>query len=98
MTRESEKRHFAFAGFRIDVTERLLLSDAGVVALTPKAFDTLLYLVENAGHMVGRDELLARIWPDTFVGENTLAQNISTLRKVLGNDGSKLLETVPKRG
>jgi len=98
MTRESEKRHYAFAGFRIDVTERSLLSDAGAVPLTPKAFDTLLFLVENAGRIVGRDELLTRIWPDTFVGENTLAQNISTLRKVLGADASKLLETVPKRG
>ncbi|HEX6641609.1 MAG TPA: alpha/beta fold hydrolase, partial [Thermoanaerobaculia bacterium] len=90
-----DKRYYVFARFRIDVGEGLLLTDSGAVSLTPKAFETLLFLVENNGRIVSREELLARVWPGTFVGENTLAQNISTLRKVLG---SSLVETVPKRG
>jgi len=92
------KRFFVFAGFRIDAGERVLFGTLGVVQLTPKAFDTLLFLVENRGRVVGRDELLAQVWPGTFVGDNTLAQNISTLRKVLGPNGAALVQTVPKRG
>ncbi|HVE72583.1 MAG TPA: alpha/beta fold hydrolase [Thermoanaerobaculia bacterium] len=97
MTGET-KRVYAFGRFRMDVAERRLLSDRGEVALTPKAFDTLVALVRNSGRLVPRDELLSVVWPDTYVGENVLAQNISTLRKALGADGPKLLETVPKRG
>ncbi|HUR81163.1 MAG TPA: alpha/beta fold hydrolase [Thermoanaerobaculia bacterium] len=89
---------YAFGRFRIDVAERRFLRDGAEVALTPKAFDTLVALIENSGRLVPRDELLSMVWPDTYVGENVLAQNISTLRKALGTDGSKLLETVPKRG
>ena len=92
------RRFLVFAGFRIDAGERVLFGTGGVIPLTPKAFDTLLFLVENRGRVVGRDELLARIWPGTFVGDNTLAQNISTLRKVLGPNGAALVQTVPKRG
>jgi pimeloyl-ACP methyl ester carboxylesterase/DNA-binding winged helix-turn-helix (wHTH) protein len=98
MKTSSEKRFYDFAGFRIDATERLLLSGSGTVPLTPKAFDTLLFLVEHSGRLVSRDELLAAVWPDTFVGENTLAQNISTLRKVLASDDTPLIETIPRRG
>jgi TolB-like protein/DNA-binding winged helix-turn-helix (wHTH) protein/Tfp pilus assembly protein PilF len=70
------------------------------VSLTPKAFDTLLELLENSGHILEKDELLKRVWPDTFVEEGTLVQNISTLRKVLGEapDGSAYIETIPRRG
>src|SRR5215212_2436985 len=88
---------YAFGRFRIDVAERRFLRDGAEVSLTPKAFDTLVALIENSGRLVPRDELLSMVWPDTYVGENVLAQNISTLRKALGSDG-KLLETVPKRG
>jgi DNA-binding winged helix-turn-helix (wHTH) protein/pimeloyl-ACP methyl ester carboxylesterase len=94
----ASRRFLVFDRFRIDAGERLLFDDAGVIPLTPKAFDTLLFLVENNGRVVTREELLDRVWPGTFVGENTLAQNISTLRKVLGANGAALLQTVPKRG
>ncbi|MBI3644893.1 MAG: winged helix-turn-helix domain-containing protein [Acidobacteriales bacterium] len=68
--------------------------------LTPKAFQTLLVLVENQGRLVEKDELLKKVWPDTFVEEATLAQNVFTLRKQLGDDRSdaQYIETVPKRG
>ena len=82
----------------MDVAERRLLRERTEVSLTPKAFDTLVALVENSGRLVPRDELLAMVWPGTYVGDNVLEQNISTLRKALGPDGPKLLETVPKRG
>jgi DNA-binding winged helix-turn-helix (wHTH) protein/TolB-like protein/Tfp pilus assembly protein PilF len=94
-------RHFyEFGPFRIDVAERTLLGREGVVALTPKVFDTLLLLVENGGHVLGKQELMEKVWPESFVEENNLAQNISVLRKALGRDegAAKYIETVPKRG
>ncbi len=71
-----------------------------MVWLTPKAFDTLLALVEQSGHVMSKDDLMNRIWPNSFVEEANLAQNISTLRKALGEsaDGLKFIETFPKRG
>lgn len=94
------KRFYIFGVFRIDVTERVLLKEKAVVPLTPKVFDTLLFLVENGGHMLSKEELIEKVWPDSFVEENNLAQNISMLRKTLGEgvDGTKYIETVPKRG
>jgi DNA-binding winged helix-turn-helix (wHTH) protein len=98
MIKGESKRYLVFGLFRIDVTERLLFNAEGAVPLTPKAFDTLLMLVENSGHVLGKDELMKAVWPDSFVEENNLAQNISTLRKVLSEGGEKFIETVPKRG
>jgi len=91
---------YEFDNFRMDVAERSLLRNGTPVQLTPKAFDTLLVLIMRSGHLVEKDELLKEVWPDTFVEEATLAQNISTLRKVLGQDGDghQYIETVPKRG
>src|SRR5947199_2109611 len=97
MMNRQPKRFYVFGLFRIDVTERVLLSPQGVVLLTPKAFDTLLVLVENNGHVLSKEELMGKVWPDSFVEENNLAQNISVLRKALG-EGQKFIETVPKRG
>ncbi|HEX8890499.1 MAG TPA: alpha/beta fold hydrolase [Pyrinomonadaceae bacterium] len=91
------KRFYVFGLFRIDVTERVLLGPQGAVLLTPKAFETLLVLVENNGHVLSKEELMTKVWPDSFVEENNLAQNISVLRKALG-EGQKFIETVPKRG
>jgi DNA-binding winged helix-turn-helix (wHTH) protein/pimeloyl-ACP methyl ester carboxylesterase len=93
------KRNYLFGPFRLDVTERQLWGSAGVVPLTPKAFDTLLLLVVESGHVLSKQELMERVWPDSFVEENNLAQNISALRKALGEgSGEKFIETVPKRG
>jgi DNA-binding winged helix-turn-helix (wHTH) protein/pimeloyl-ACP methyl ester carboxylesterase len=99
MTGKQAIRFYAFGDFRLDAGERVLLGGRGVVPLTPKAFDTLLVLVENSGHVIGKEELMRRVWPDSFVEENNLAQNISMLRKALGEEGGqKYIETVPKRG
>jgi len=90
---------YAFASFRLDVEERGLFQHGRSVALTPKAFDTLLVLVERHGRLVTKDELFKAVWPDAFVEENNLAQHISALRRVLAADPqAPVIETVPKRG
>jgi DNA-binding winged helix-turn-helix (wHTH) protein len=91
---------YEFPPFRLDPVERLLWKNGEPVALTPKAFDTLVVLVENNRHVMTKEELLELIWPDTYVEETNLAQHISMLRRVLGEkpDGGQFIETVPKRG
>ena len=94
------KHFFEFGPFRLDPAERLLLRNNQTVPLAPKAFDTLLLLVENGGHLLTKDELMKRIWPGTFVEEVNLAQNISAIRRVLDdkNGGTRYIETVAKGG
>lgn len=100
MNKPQNKRFYVFGVFRIDVSERVLFGEKGIVPLTPKAFDTLLFLVENSNRTLGKQELIETIWPDSFVEENNLAQNISILRKSLGqsSEGQDYIQTVPKRG
>ncbi|HKO61015.1 MAG TPA: alpha/beta fold hydrolase [Pyrinomonadaceae bacterium] len=97
MIKARPKLSYTFGAFRLDVTERLLFHENSLVSLTPKAFDTLLALVQHNGHVLTTEELMQQVWPDSFVEGNNLAQNISTLRKILGR-GAKFIETVPKRG
>ena len=93
-------RFYLFDGFRVDATERILLKGDREVPLTPKVFDTLLALIENSSHILTKKELMQLVWPDSFVEENNLAQNISILRKALGESkqGEHYIQTVPKRG
>ncbi|MGH9852468.1 MAG: winged helix-turn-helix domain-containing protein, partial [Blastocatellia bacterium] len=93
-------RIYEFGPFRLDAAEHLLLRGGEAVPLTPKAFDLLLALVERHGHLLEKDELLKKVWPDTFVEEANLASNISQLRKALGDgeNGQRYIETMPKRG
>jgi DNA-binding winged helix-turn-helix (wHTH) protein len=90
------KRFYEFGPFRIDPDERLLWKDGQAVPLPPKVFATLLALVENAPQIVEKDDLLKTIWPDTFVEESNLSQNVFSLRKVLGE--LECIENVPRRG
>src|SRR5258708_357372 len=94
------KHLYEFGPFRLDPTERLLLRNNQTVPLAPKAFDTLLLLVENSGHLLTKDELMKHLWPETFVEEVNLAQNISAIRRVLDDKsgGTQYIETVPKGG
>jgi pimeloyl-ACP methyl ester carboxylesterase/DNA-binding winged helix-turn-helix (wHTH) protein len=99
MIQAREKLFYVFGTFRVDATERVLFNEKGPVSLTPKAFDLLLALVQHSRQLLTTEELMAQVWPDSFVEGNNLAQNISTLRKVLGAGGTKkFIETVPKRG
>src|SRR5687767_1623415 len=89
------KRFYSFDVFRVDPVERLLFNGDREVPLTPKVFDTLLVLLENSSHVLTKQELMQKVWPDSFVEENNLAQNISVLRKAIGEG---FIQTVPKRG
>jgi DNA-binding winged helix-turn-helix (wHTH) protein/TolB-like protein len=91
---------YVFGTFEVDPVDKVLTQRGQPVPLTPKAFDTLLVLVRRHGRLVGKEELLRQVWPDTFVEENNLAQNISALRRALGEGatGDRYIETVPKRG
>src|SRR3982750_3904921 len=90
---------YKFGRFQLDASECLLFDGEKTIPLAPKIFDTLLLLIENGGHLVRKEEMLEKIWADSFVEENNLAQNISYLRKILGEDkNSKFIETVPKMG
>ncbi|MBI1766586.1 MAG: PD40 domain-containing protein [Acidobacteria bacterium] len=99
MTQQT-KHFYEFSHFRVDPQERSLFRKGKLVALTPKVFDTLLALVEHRAMVVSRNELLKEVWPDTFVEEGNLTQNISMLRKLLGEhpDEPQFIETVPRRG
>src|SRR5262249_16572984 len=94
-------RHiYKFGPFCLDPNERVLLRDGELVRIPSKSFKALLVLVENSGHVVARDELVERIWRNTFVEESNLTQQVFTLRKALGADqnGHQYIETVPKLG
>jgi DNA-binding winged helix-turn-helix (wHTH) protein/TolB-like protein/Flp pilus assembly protein TadD len=97
---EQESHFYEFGRFRLDAAERVLLRDSEFVPLTPKVFDILLALVERGGRIVEKDELMKRVWPDTFVEEGNLTQNVSVLRKALGESsgGPQFIETIPRRG
>jgi DNA-binding winged helix-turn-helix (wHTH) protein/TolB-like protein len=91
---------YQFGKFRLDPLNHLLLGDSGPISLTPKAFGVLLVLVENRMGLTTKEELMQKVWPDSFVEEANLTVNISALRKLLGEteDGQQYIETVPKKG
>src|SRR5215218_2663830 len=91
---------YRFGPFDLNVRERRLSRDAEVIPLRLKVFDTLRVLVENAGRLVTKQELLDAVWPGTIVEENNLNHNVSVLRKALGEKatGQQYIETVPRVG
>jgi Tol biopolymer transport system component/DNA-binding winged helix-turn-helix (wHTH) protein len=91
---------YEFGDFQLNPAERLLLRQGQPVSITPKAFDTLLALVQQSGHVLEKDELLKQVWADTAVEEVNLARNIWTLRKALGDDNGehRYIQTVPRVG
>ena len=91
---------FQFGEFRIDPLDRTLRRNESAVALHRRAFDVLLYLVQNPGRVVTKDELLKNVWPDAFVDENNLTQSISVLRKALDDHPGEnsFITTLPGRG
>jgi len=96
----TEKEMYEFGPFSLDPTERVISRDGTPVPLTPKVFDTLVYLVCNRGRLLTKDELLKEIWPNTFVEEVNLAVNISALRKVFGEgpQDCRYIATIPGSG
>ena len=86
MVTSGSLRYFDFGPFRLSVSDRLLMRDGQVVSLTPKLIDTLVVLIENRGHVLTKDALMETLWPDSFVEESSLTQNISLLRKALAEN------------
>ena len=91
---------YRFDEFRLFSTERSLFYGDVPVTLTPKSLEILLILVQNTGRVVSKETLIQSCWPNTYVEETTLAQNIFTLRKALsrGSDGHQYIGTIPKKG
>jgi Tol biopolymer transport system component/DNA-binding winged helix-turn-helix (wHTH) protein len=91
---------YRFGEFAIDVEQRVLLRGAQPVPLTPKVFDTLLVLVEHHGRLVTKNELMNRLWPDSFVEDSNLVFNVQHLRKALGDNARNpaYIETIARRG
>lgn len=94
------KQSYEFGPFCLDPAEGQLTRNGAVVPLAPKAFEALLLLVEHSGHLVTKEELTQKLWPQTVVEEANLAKYVFTLRQALGEGekDSTYIETVPKRG
>jgi DNA-binding winged helix-turn-helix (wHTH) protein/TolB-like protein/tetratricopeptide (TPR) repeat protein len=97
---EPPETAYHFGPFVLDPADKSLRQDGRPIALTPKVFDTLLALVKHGGRLMTKDDLMKQVWPDAFVEEANLAQNISVLRRLLGDQlgEPRFIETVPKRG
>ncbi len=99
MIDEPALSNYEFGPFRLSLKDRLLYAGEDLVPLTPKLVDTLIVLVENRGHVMTKTSLMESLWPDSFVEESSLTQNISLLRKALAERGrGEYIATVPKRG
>lgn len=95
-----EKPVYRFRDFKLEPAERRLSAAGKSIPLTPKVFDTLVLLVERAGHVVSKDELMKLLWPRGYVEESNLTKHIWLIRRALGDgeDDSRFIETVPKVG
>lgn len=96
-----ESKHiYEFGPFSLIPSERQLLRDEAAISLKPKVFDLLVVLVENSGRLVEKQELMKRIWPDSFVEEANLSVTVSALRRALGEgpEDNRYVETVPRHG
>ncbi len=98
---QAQTHIYEFGEFRVDASKRLLIKGENEqIPLTPKVFDTLLYLVEHSGKIIEKDELMSAVWTDTIVEENNLSQNISILRRILGEKRGehRFIATIPGIG
>lgn len=94
------KHLYTFGPYQLEAQERVLRRDGQPVTLPPKDLETLFVLVERAGHIVEKEELLEKVWPGVFIEEGNLSRHVFNLRQVLGDspDGRKYIETIPRRG
>jgi DNA-binding winged helix-turn-helix (wHTH) protein/Tol biopolymer transport system component len=98
---DSDKpRAYLFGPFRMDLVSYELSRDGEHIALSPKAFDTLVALVANRERTVSKDDLMRMVWPDTFISEDSLTQSIFVARRALGDDTShpRYITTIARRG
>src|SRR5262249_52105141 len=87
-----------FDRYVLDLDRGCLLREGGELALRPKTFAVLCHLVENCGRLVSKDELFAAVWPNLAITDDVLVQSIGELRRALGEDGTRLIKTIPRRG
>src|SRR6266480_2627188 len=88
----------SFDGFTLDLTRGCLLRGTEEIKLRPKPFEALTYLVKNAGRLINKTELIQALWPNTAVTDDSLVQCMMEVRRALGDDGQKMIRTVPRRG
>src|SRR5581483_1773716 len=91
-------RAFRFGEHTLDLTRGVLNAGDRAVDLRPKTFALLAYVVENAGRLIPKDELMQAVWPDVVVSDESLAKAVSEVRAALGDADQRLLKTVPRRG
>jgi TolB-like protein/DNA-binding winged helix-turn-helix (wHTH) protein/tetratricopeptide (TPR) repeat protein len=89
---------YEFGPFRVDPARRLITENGEVIALAPKTFDLLLLFLQSDGRLLGKQDLITRLWPDTFVEDANLTFQIATLRKAVGQEAAQWIETIPKHG
>jgi len=94
MTRNS----FRFESFTLDLERLCLRGPSGQVDVRRKSFDVLRYLIEHAGRVVTKEELIRAVWPDVTVGDESLTQCISEVRRALDDERQRIIRTVPRRG
>ncbi len=90
--------NYKFGEFVLDLARGCLFKNAEEIKLRPKVFETLKYLVEHSGRLIGKQELMQAVWPDTFVTDDSLVQCTLELRRALDDRGQQLLKTIPRRG
>jgi len=95
---QTDPKRLRFDRYVLDLHRGCLLLDGSEIALRPKTFAVLHYLTENSGRLVSKDELFAAVWPNLAVTDDALVQSIGELRRALGDDGPRLIRTVPRRG
>jgi DNA-binding winged helix-turn-helix (wHTH) protein/Tol biopolymer transport system component len=95
---ERSRRRFSFGEFTLDLERGALTRGGEEITLRPKSFEVLTYLVEHHGQLVTKSALVEAVWPDTAVGDNSLAQCLFDIRRALGDDSQQLIRTVARRG
>lgn len=95
---DAKSLKYQFGGFTLDVAKGCLRKAAEEIKLRPKVYETLKYLVEHSGQLIGKQELMQAVWPDSFVTDDSLVQCALELRRALNDHGQHLLKTVPRRG
>ena len=95
---QARAKRLRFDRYVLDLDRGCLILDGKEIALRPKTFAVLHYLIENAGRLVSKDELFAAVWPNLVITDDALVQSIGELRRALGDDGSRLIRTIPRRG
>jgi adenylate cyclase len=95
---QTQARRLRFDRYVLDLDRGCLLLDGNEIALRPKTFAVLRHLVNNAGSLVSKDELFAAVWPNLAITDDALVQSVGELRRALGDNGARLIKTIPRRG